>query len=55
MRWKPFRQQALGQGRGMDRRTIGNGSDGLGAIFPAMLNALIALKTLHYPTIIRFM
>jgi squalene-hopene/tetraprenyl-beta-curcumene cyclase len=28
---------------------MGEGSDGLGAIFPAMLNAMIALKTLRYP------
>ncbi len=28
---------------------MGEGSDGLAAIFPAMLNAIIALKTLGYP------
>jgi len=28
-------------------RRMGEGSDGLGAIFPAMLNAMIALKTLR--------
>lgn len=46
--WKPFRQRALDRAEEWIAERIGNGSDGLGAIFPAMLNALIALKTLHY-------
>jgi len=32
--------------RGVDAGRIGDGSDGLGAIFPAMLNSLIALQAL---------
>ena len=28
---------------------IGRGSDGLAAVFPAMLNSIIALRTLDYP------
>lgn len=47
--WKPFRQQALKTAEQWMVARMGEGSDGLGAIFPAMLNALIALKTLRYP------
>ena len=46
--WKPWRQHAL---RACERWMIermGDGSDGLAAIFPAMLNAMIALKALGY-------
>jgi squalene-hopene/tetraprenyl-beta-curcumene cyclase len=49
LRWKPFRQHALERAEAWIAERIGEGSDGLGAIFPAMLNALIALKTLRYP------
>ena len=28
---------------------MGEGSDGLAAVFPAMLNAIIALRALGYP------
>lgn len=47
--WKPFRQEALRRAERWMTERMGEGSDGLGAIFPAMLNALIALKTLRYP------
>src|ERR1700704_4833973 len=47
--WKPFRRPALREpGRWMIDR-IGEGSDGLAAVFPAMLNSLIALHALGYP------
>ena len=49
LRWKPFRQQALDRAEQWMAERIGDASDGLGAIFPAMLNALIALKALRYP------
>jgi squalene-hopene/tetraprenyl-beta-curcumene cyclase len=45
----PLRKRALrAAGRWMVER-MGEGSDGLGAIFPSMLNALMALRTLGYP------
>ena len=45
---RPFRQLALRKAeRWMLERF--EGTDGLAAIFPAMLNALIALKALNYP------
>lgn len=47
--WKPFRQNALRLAERWMTERMGEGSDGLGAIFPAMLNVLIALKTLRYP------
>jgi squalene-hopene/tetraprenyl-beta-curcumene cyclase len=46
--WKPWRSAALKQAEAWMVERMGQGSDGLGAIFPAMLNALIALKTLRY-------
>ena len=46
--WKPFRKLALQKAEAWMVERMGEGSDGLGAIFPAMLNALIALKTLGY-------
>ncbi len=46
--WKPWRPRALAlAGQWMTAR-MGEGSDGLAAIFPAMLNSLIALQTLGY-------
>jgi squalene-hopene/tetraprenyl-beta-curcumene cyclase len=48
--WKPLRQHALDRAEAWIAQRIGEGSDGLGAIFPAMLNALIALKALRYPS-----
>ncbi|MES2571464.1 MAG: squalene--hopene cyclase, partial [Verrucomicrobiota bacterium] len=47
--WKPLRRKALRIAEQWMAERMGEGSDGLGAIFPAMLNALIALKTLRYP------
>jgi squalene-hopene/tetraprenyl-beta-curcumene cyclase len=47
--WKPFRKEALRRAERWMTERMGEGSDGLGAIFPAMLNALIVLKTLRYP------
>jgi squalene-hopene/tetraprenyl-beta-curcumene cyclase len=46
--WKPGRQTALTSAEAWMTERMGKGSDGLGAIFPAMLNSLIALKTLGY-------
>ncbi|MEA3211033.1 MAG: squalene-hopene/tetraprenyl-beta-curcumene cyclase [Chthoniobacter sp.] len=46
--WKPWRAAALARAEAWMTERMGEGSDGLGAIFPAMLNALIALKTLGY-------
>src|SRR5439155_25170280 len=46
----PMRQRALEEaGRWMVER-IGDGSDGLAAVFPAMLNSIIALRALGYAT-----
>jgi squalene-hopene/tetraprenyl-beta-curcumene cyclase len=47
--WKPWRTAALARAEKWMIERMGEGSDGLGAIFPAMLNAMIALKTLRYP------
>jgi squalene-hopene/tetraprenyl-beta-curcumene cyclase len=46
--WKPWRGRALKMCEQWMVARMGEGSDGLAAIFPAMLNALIALKTLGY-------
>ena len=46
--WKPGRQTALASAEAWMTERMGEGSDGLGTIFPAMLNSLIALKTLGY-------
>jgi len=46
--WKPWRRAALARAEAWMTRRMGEGSDGLAAIFPAMLNSLITLKTLHY-------
>jgi squalene-hopene/tetraprenyl-beta-curcumene cyclase len=47
--WKPFRQAALAKAEQWMVERMGEGSDGLGAIFPAMLNSIIVMKTLGYP------
>jgi squalene-hopene/tetraprenyl-beta-curcumene cyclase len=47
--WKPLRKWALAKAEAWMVERMGEGSDGLGAIFPAMLNSMIALKTLRYP------
>jgi squalene-hopene/tetraprenyl-beta-curcumene cyclase len=46
--WHPFRRRALKRCEEWMLERF-EGSDGLAAIFPAMLNALIALKVLGYP------
>ena len=47
-RFHPLRTRALKAVEAWILERIGEGSDGLGAIFPAMLNALIALEALGY-------
>ncbi len=47
--WRPMRQRALEEAERWMLERIGEGSDGLATVFPAMLNALIALKALGYP------
>jgi squalene-hopene/tetraprenyl-beta-curcumene cyclase len=46
--WKPFRQRALKKAEAWILERIGEGSDGLGAIFPSMMYTLMTLKTLGY-------
>ena len=46
--WKPWRAAALRRCEQWMTARMGEGSDGLAAIFPAMLNAMIALQTLGY-------
>lgn len=46
---KPWRAEALRRCEAWMVERIGEGSDGLGAIFPAMLNSMIAMKALGYP------
>src|SRR5690349_1342902 len=48
--WLPFRQVALRRAEEWMVERIGDGCSGLAAIFPAMLNAMIALRTLGYPS-----
>ncbi|MEO0453413.1 MAG: squalene--hopene cyclase [Verrucomicrobiota bacterium] len=48
MSWKPLRQKALKEAEAWMLERIGDGSDGLGAIFPSMLNSMVALKCLGY-------
>jgi squalene-hopene/tetraprenyl-beta-curcumene cyclase len=47
--WLPLRQEALRRAEEWMVERIGDGCGGLAAIFPAMLNAMIALRTLGYP------
>jgi squalene-hopene/tetraprenyl-beta-curcumene cyclase len=47
--WKPWRTCALGLAERWMIERMGAGSDGLAAIFPAMLNSRIVLETLGYP------
>ncbi len=47
--WKPWRASSLRRAEQWMTERMGEGSDGLAAIFPAMLNSMIALKTLGYP------
>ncbi len=45
----PLRQRALKATEGWMTERMGEGSEGLAAIFPAMLNAMMALHALGYP------
>lgn len=45
---KPWRDRAIRQCKEWMLERMGEGSEGLAAIYPAMLNAMIALKTLGY-------
>jgi squalene-hopene/tetraprenyl-beta-curcumene cyclase len=46
---KSVRRLALRKAEAWMTERMGEGSDGLAAVFPAMLNSIIALKTLGYP------
>jgi len=46
--WKPFRRRALKKAEAWIMERIGDGSDGLGAIFPSMMYTVMVLKTLGY-------
>ncbi|MEP6667993.1 MAG: squalene--hopene cyclase [Chthoniobacter sp.] len=46
--WKPWKRVALARAEAWMTKRMGEGSDGLAAIFPAMLNSLITLRTLRY-------
>ncbi len=48
--WKPWRRAALARAEEWMTERMGEGSDGLAAIFPAMLNSRIALRALGYET-----
>jgi squalene-hopene/tetraprenyl-beta-curcumene cyclase len=47
---RPVRQRALEEAERWMVERIGQGSDGLATVFPAMLNCLIALRALGYST-----
>ena len=49
MHSRPLRQRALEEAERWMVERIGEGSDGLAAVFPAMLNSIIALRALGYP------
>ncbi len=46
--WKPFRKSALKKAEAWMLERISDGSDGLGAIFPSIVESIIALKCLGY-------
>jgi squalene-hopene/tetraprenyl-beta-curcumene cyclase len=46
--WKPFRRAALKKAEAWIIERIGDGCDGLGAIFPSMMYTIMVLKTLGY-------
>jgi squalene-hopene/tetraprenyl-beta-curcumene cyclase len=48
LRWKPLRKIALRKAEAWMIERMGDGSDGLAAVFPAMLNSIVALRTLGY-------
>jgi squalene-hopene/tetraprenyl-beta-curcumene cyclase len=47
--FRPLRGRALEEAERWMLERIGEGSDGLAAVFPAMLNSIIALRALGYP------
>src|SRR5256886_6372313 len=49
LRLRPTRKRALEEAERWMLERIGEGSDGLAAVYPAMLNCLIALRVLGYP------
>ena len=49
LRLRPMRKRALEEAERWMIDRMGEGSDGLATVFPAMLNALIALRALGYP------
>jgi squalene-hopene/tetraprenyl-beta-curcumene cyclase len=49
LRFRPMRKRAIEEAERWMVERIGEGSDGLAAVFPAMLNSLIALRALGYP------
>jgi squalene-hopene/tetraprenyl-beta-curcumene cyclase len=49
LRIRPMRKRALEEAERWMLERIGEGSDGLAAVYPAMLNCLIALRVLGYP------
>jgi squalene-hopene/tetraprenyl-beta-curcumene cyclase len=46
--WKPFRRSALRKAEAWIIERIGDGCDGLGAIFPSMMYTIMVMKTLGY-------
>jgi len=46
--WKPFRRSAMKKAEAWLLERVGEGSDGLGAIFPSMMYTIMVLKTLGY-------
>ena len=46
--YKPFRRRALKKAEAWILERIGDGSDGLGAIFPSMMYTIMVLRTLGY-------
>src|SRR5712692_1586379 len=49
LKFRPVRQRALEEAERWMLERIGEGSDGLATVYPAMLNCLIALRALGYP------
>jgi len=46
--WKPFRSRSLKKAEAWILERVGEGSEGLGAIFPSMMYTIMVLKTLGY-------
>lgn len=46
--WKPFRNSALKKCEAWILERVGDGNDGLGAIFPSMMYTIMVLKSLGY-------